>query len=611
MQDFLQGQILAFHMYFFFFLMNEEIIHIKKDVEEFLLKNQVKYDIYTFFQEHLNNINDESFPQIIEFIKENSKIFFKDHSTGVFFFYFLFQYSQSYFQKLEIILEICLHFKSEMNPLNITERELLSICMYFPNGINYLFNRNFFTIESIIEQSTSSKLLFINFLPEIENHDIEYAKLREKDLFPNPNDPQLQREIKFYKEVKLDRNKHILNRNENYHPLPLHKSIRNDDIDMFQFLLSSNNYGINYEIEYSHYERAKMIDENLSLIQVAAVYGSIKIFKFLWMQEGIVLNHNLLSYAYYGCNFEIIHLCEQKCSHEKVYIQPIVLYRNDLLDYYLENFGNKIEENDVEVKNKLSNLVDNDDDDNLYKYLNYESLLNALFAFNLHVIKPCLVKIVYIVKNVEFNNDWNYSRNESFLKFCEYEIDLFKFLYSQKNIDVDVLKCPCFFDSLISCLDDEANDAFLFLFYDLNKGINFKFVFLDSIETNHDMTIFLLDLQLKEKESNDKNNDSLFHFLYKDIIFDDLSWALKFYNEEIIIKMIKLYDYILTNENVPEFVSKLISYISQKMICSFITNLSSFLQIELLNCMIDVFEKNGCLLASNIIKNKISKNTSS
>lgn len=70
--------------------------------------------------------------------------------------------------------------------------------------------------------------------------------------------------------------------------------------------------------------------------------------------------------------------------------------------------------------------------------------------------------------------------------FCLY------FFILQKIIDVDVLKCPCFFDSLVSCLNDEANDAYLFLFFDLNKGIKFKFVFLESIETNHNMTIKIL-----------------------------------------------------------------------------------------------------------------------
>lgn len=37
-------------------------------------------------------------------------------------------------------------------------------------------------------------------------------------------------------------------------------------------------YGINYKIEYSFYERSQPKDKKISLIQTAAVYGSLKIF---------------------------------------------------------------------------------------------------------------------------------------------------------------------------------------------------------------------------------------------------------------------------------------------------------------------------------------------
>ena len=50
---------------------------------------------------------------------------------------------------------------------------------------------------------------------------------------------------------------HIENRNRNYHPSLLHKSIREDDIDAFQKIISQNNYDINYIFDFSYYERAR------------------------------------------------------------------------------------------------------------------------------------------------------------------------------------------------------------------------------------------------------------------------------------------------------------------------------------------------------------------
>ena len=88
--------------------------------------------------------------------------------------------------------------------------------------------------------------------------------------------------------VKNNKEEHKIYRNSNYHPSTLHKSIREDDIDLFQSILAKNNYGINYKIEYSFHERSQPKDKKNS-----AIYGSLKIFKFLWMQKVIVLDDNL------------------------------------------------------------------------------------------------------------------------------------------------------------------------------------------------------------------------------------------------------------------------------------------------------------------------------
>lgn len=114
------------------------------------------------------------------------------------------------------------------------------------------------------------------------------------------------------------------------------------------------------------YERAQTIDSNISLIRIAATYGSIKIFKFLWMQTDIELPKNLLLYAFFGCNIEIIHLCEEKILDKKAVLQTIYLNRLDFLDYYIENFSDQFEEQEEEINEILSQYRSNDDKEDLY-----------------------------------------------------------------------------------------------------------------------------------------------------------------------------------------------------------------------------------------------------
>ena len=77
---------------------------------------------------------------------------------------------------------------------------------------------------------------------------------------------------------------------------------------------------------------------------------------------------------------------------------PINLHRFDLLDYYVENFADEIEEDeDEDVKTKLKNFVD-DDEDNNYKCLNVECLIEAVSSLNIKLLKILLPKFFSLWK---------------------------------------------------------------------------------------------------------------------------------------------------------------------------------------------------------------------
>ena len=96
---------------------------------------------------------------------------------------------------------------------------------------------------------------------------------------------------------------------EGVNPSYIAKVIRSDDIKILQEISSQNNFDFNQTIEPSLYERFSYINENnVSLIDYAAFFGSTKCFKFL-MLNGSDLK-NTAKFVVASGNEEIIKLCE-------------------------------------------------------------------------------------------------------------------------------------------------------------------------------------------------------------------------------------------------------------------------------------------------------------
>lgn len=564
-----------------------EKLQIQKDCDEFLSKNNEKFEIISTLQKYLLNMKNEKYQECILFIQNHLSTFFNDHASAIFFYYNIIQCARFNFRNFELILDICVHFQSEMKKVKTTENELIMIGLFFSNSIFYLFSKNFFSIESIIKTSNYYTPLFIMFLPEIEEYDPEYARLIEQKIIKNYENTDLKNIVSFYKAVKSDPEKHIQNRKLNYHPSVLHKSIRNDDIGTFQAILSQNNYDINTKIEFSFYERLKTHDDDISLIQAAAVYGSLSIFKFLWMQKDIIYDDNLLKYAYCGSNPDIIHICENKCNPKFVYIEPIATQKFSYLDYFIENYSDQIIEYDDDVKSQIENF-ECDENEKFYSILDYEGLNMTVLAFNYQVLKDCLPKIAFISKNVELIDDYDYKRKKSLLKSAKYNMDLFEFIFSQKRKDVDIGNCGCLFKVIDHCLYSHINDGFKFLFSILKEKIDIYHIFWRSLLNNHEIFEFLIDLQMEEKESGQFEN-SVYGMLKDSINFDVLLGVISIYDEDILVKIIRLYDDLLDEDNIPIFIKNLKCSISHKMCESLIRRLSTFLPKDQINSMNHLF----------------------
>lgn len=141
----------------------------------------------------------------------------------------------------------------------------------------------------------------------------------------------------------------------------LTKSLRNDDVDKLQLIVTANRINISDAIiPYNVFD-----DLETTLINYAAYYGSLKCFKYLLLNNGII-NKETLYFAVYGGNIEIIQIVNQKIddvdddkieentihkfgkrepgysSDIKIISSAIKMHKNDLFDWLFENrFVNK------------------------------------------------------------------------------------------------------------------------------------------------------------------------------------------------------------------------------------------------------------------------------
>lgn len=567
--------------------MTDEITIIKKDVDQFLVKNRENFEIMKEFHDQVVNLTQLNFPETIKLIKDHIHIFFNSHETTMSFLYYIIRASLFNFKKVELVLDICVSFKDEIRN-TVSDFEILSIFVTYHLSINYLFSKQFFPIESIIQKGIHHDLLFINFLPEIEEYDPELAKKRVSGILQNSRNSMVKN---LYEIVQKDPQEHVINRSKLYHPSTLHKSIREDDIETFQSLLYKNNYNVNSVIDFSIYERTQTVDSDLSLIQVAATYGAIKIFKFLWIQADIKPPKNILLYAFFGGNNEIIHLCEEKFPDKKAILQTIYLNRLDFLDYYIENFSNQLEETNEDVKNALKKfeIKEDEESDTFYMDLNVEQLYAAIDYYTVPVIQSTLPKICFIIRNIELDNVLSQNLKEKLLEAALFHINLFEFFFTQRDPSKDPKDCDAYFQCLDKAVLYLAFDAFKFLFNKLNGNINYYEIFSDSIYySNLMVTNYLLDLQIDELEKDTKNTP-VYSDIANSISINLLINQILIYDEEITVKMIKLYNFFDNNENVSLFVNYLEKNVTTKMILNLFKKIIPLLDNDVLEQMADEF----------------------
>ncbi|KAK8864912.1 hypothetical protein M9Y10_010439 [Tritrichomonas musculus] len=184
--------------------------------------------------------------------------------------------------------------------------------------------------------------------------------------------------------------------------------IQNDSIDDFITYINSSSIPFSTTIEPTIYEsNSFLFNKSPCLIEYASFYGSIQIFKYLYINKA-EMTPSIWLYAIHGRNPELIHLLEEK----KIYTSCFKITKDlTISDYYIEAI--KCHHNELAdyIQNNLIQYEQINEDDvrfNSLKHYNYsffpEDLNNDTSFFYLCQFGyPQLVRIILKTGNININ----------------------------------------------------------------------------------------------------------------------------------------------------------------------------------------------------------------
>ena len=178
--------------------------------------------------------------------------------------------------------------------------------------------------------------------------------------------------------------------------------IRNDMIEDFIVYINKNNTSLSKSINPSIFESNPFLLKNKpNLIEYSAFYGSIQIFKFLFMNK-IDLKPSLWLYVIHGRNPDLIHFLEENhikpkdTSFKECLNESLKCHHIELTNYIQNNLYPNPNENEFYLFSKS------------YRYYNYscfpKELINEYVFYDLcqyNYIK--LVELLINTTNIDMN----------------------------------------------------------------------------------------------------------------------------------------------------------------------------------------------------------------
>lgn len=333
---------------------------------------QEHLNIMKKFQKILLNFienNDEDLHPLIKFINSRN----------------LLSNPQTIYDIINLILKITENHHREINFFN----KIISFFQEFLSDFQSAFNK-----LDILDTFETNKLLLLHL---IQNKVILLDESLIQKIINNSQNGSLQLRYFLYSEIqtKIEKDKkdqieevisqilktHDLNIDSFYKNIKEGENeayicslIRSDSIEEFVSYVNRTNYPISDgKIQNSIFETNLFLaNQNPSLIQYSAFFGSIQIFHYLRL-NGVSISPSIWPYAIHGRNADIIHLLEENIKEDISY--KFETYRNEAIKCHHNDIAHYIEESLINHKNT-------NDYEIIFKSHNYEFLPNYLYNFS-------------------------------------------------------------------------------------------------------------------------------------------------------------------------------------------------------------------------------------
>ena len=343
-----------------------ELQKFQENMIEYLDKDDDYNDNYQNLSNYLNDIfNKKDFHEIIEPIKLIDKITNHHHRTPHFF---------------DKIQQIFLNF-SEQIKQTFSNHDIFKIFCHNKLIILILIKNSILELDDFIineiKQTKDSNLIQFLF-PEIKPYLSfqQFHQIKDNYEFPELDE--------FEKRRKNGEN-----------DLFICELIRNDSIIEFIKYINQTNFPINNKIGFSIYETNSFLNnKNPTLIEYAAFFGSIQIFKYLSLNDA-VLSSSLWLYAIHGANPEIIYFLEENkitptdFTYRECYKESIKCFNNDIANYILNSF--------IDIQ---SFQDDNYNYDCIFKYRSYLFFPNDFQNSSSAFFYLCKYNYIFLVDKV-------------------------------------------------------------------------------------------------------------------------------------------------------------------------------------------------------------------
>ena len=285
----------------------------------------IMQNIQHHFLEYIDNqdIKEENYQNLIQFINDN--VIHKDKHEFKSILYLISKISNNHYRSQDFfskIIQILRYLKSDITK-NFSNFEVFNIFKKSKAILLFLIK------EKIIEINQK----IANKMTNYKYRSAKYPQFFYKEIQPFFNDKNFEIPENFEENRKIGEN-------EDY----ICKLIREDLIEEFIIYVNKTTYSLKNSIKPSIYETNLLLIQNkTSLIEYAAFFGSIQIFKYLFM-NGVELTPSLWIYAIHSQNEELIHLLEEKNvqpkfkSFEKCLEEAIKCHHNNVANYIQNNY---------------------------------------------------------------------------------------------------------------------------------------------------------------------------------------------------------------------------------------------------------------------------------